>query len=122
MNSDIAQRIAGGYTRLREDLDIESLVEPGQPERFVLRDRDSEESFVLGKRELLVARMFDGMCSIDRIVERLREEHAVRASTATVRQFEERMLALGILTDPSRPSASSAGKPRSHPATRSPMT
>lgn len=116
MNQDLAQRIVGEYTRLREDLDIETLAEPGQPERFVLRDRVSEESFVLGKRELLVARMFDGTCSIDQIVERLREEHAVRASAATVKQFEERMLALGILTDPSRPSASRSGKPRSQSA------
>ncbi|PMS14518.1 hypothetical protein C0Z18_31260 [Trinickia dabaoshanensis] len=115
LNSGLAQPIVG-YTRLREDLDIETLVEPGQPERFVLRDRDTEESFVLGKRELLVARMFDGMCSIDRIVERLRDEHGVRASEATVKQFEERMVALGILTDPSRPSASRVAKPRSQSA------
>ncbi len=116
MNPDLAQRIVGDYTRLREDLDIETLAEPGQPERFVLRDRDSEESFVLGKRELLVARMFDGRCSIDQIVERLREEHAARASAATIKQFEERMLTLGILTDPSRPSASRAANPRSQSA------
>ncbi|MFC5474497.1 M50 family metallopeptidase [Paraherbaspirillum soli] len=89
---------------MRDDLAIEAIDDAARQARYLIHDPCSDASFVLGKRELTVARMFDGTRSIEQIVTQLREDHAILAAVAKIQQFEERMLKLGILIDPVRPA------------------
>lgn len=73
------------------------------PRRFALYNRSTDTSLVLGKAELTVARLFDGHRSRDEVLEQARACLSPQLSAEKLAQFEQRLIALGILIDSSRP-------------------
>lgn len=72
------------------------------PDRFEIYDRASHTRWALGRVELAVARQFDGTRTYRSISMALRQSGPRRISSAGLRAFESRLIALGILESDQR--------------------
>jgi putative peptide zinc metalloprotease protein len=81
----------------RDDLEISEFRDDRGQHRILLRDPNTDTSFVLGQRELLVARCFDGARDAAEISQHLHRHHALNAPVAKLLAFERRLCGLGIL-------------------------
>ncbi len=74
-----------------------------EPRRFALYNNATDTSFVMGKAELTLAKLFDGRRSRGEVLEEARGVLSPRLSAEKLSQFEQRLVSLGILVDASRP-------------------
>ncbi|NUT47917.1 MAG: hypothetical protein HOV94_11500 [Saccharothrix sp.] len=91
-------------TTVRGRFPARLLVAPTERGRFALTDPRTRASWVLGERELAVARLFTGAGTYEDVAEAVRREQTRAVSVASLRAFEARLLDLGVL-DVARPSA-----------------
>lgn len=80
------------------------LVSPLEAGRFTVHRPDTRARWSLGGAELRVARMFDGERTYAAIGAELRRSDRRAASVASLRSFEERLIALGLLDAGPRPT------------------
>lgn len=73
--------------------------------RHTVYDPASDLSYFMGAGELAAARLFNGRRSLNDIAGHLAREHRKSVIPEKLRQFERKLLQLGLLEDPSAPSA-----------------
>lgn len=95
----------GSTSRFRTDLRVFEPRAGGSEARHTVYDPATDLSYFMGAGELAAARLFDGQRSLDDIAGHLAREHRKSVTTEKLRQFERKLLQLGLLEDPSAPVA-----------------
>ncbi len=89
--------------RFRADLRVFEPRAGSSEVRHTVYDPASDLSYFMGASELAAARLFDGQRSLDDIAGHLAREHRKSVAPEKLRQFERKLLQLGLLEDPSAP-------------------
>lgn len=85
------------YLYFRRELEIAEQRAGGAPKRYTVYDPASDITFLLGEKELLVARMFDGESGLEEIRARLHQTYGLTVAPEKLAGFEKKLVKLGIV-------------------------